>query len=309
MAALAAAATVPFFIEGFNSRMNRVRTCWNYKSRAHPDVPCTREAQTGDYCSYHTKYPHRFSKPGSIRRLSKAKKERLRRFIRLCRVRIGLLIARRQGLLCPPTNQTELITLEPIATLYPPYRFSFCEKGLFWSFDVRALVFFRQTGPLVNPYTRNPLTEDILAKLQTHVQWLNRRHYSLDYSPTPHQTRDQRITELCLLMDRYGYWTNVAWFSSMTVGAVHALVNQLDLLWMDELGLTDLDRQTLYPLWNPAHPYLVPLIRGTRIEAVLDQLLTFLFSFLTNATVCVYVLKALATVSSRVRAAYPWLLE
>jgi hypothetical protein len=95
----------------------------------------------------------------------------------------------------------------------------------------------------------------------------------------------------------------------MTVGAVHALVNQLDLLWMDELGLTDLDRQTLYPLWNPAHPYLVPLIRGTRIEAVLDQLLTFLFSFLTNATVCVYVLKALATVSSRVRAAYPWLLE
>ena len=295
--------------------MSGFRTCWNYKSRGHPDVPCQREALFGDFCSYHAKTPHRFSTFKRFKRLSKRKKDCLIRFIRLCRIKAGLLSARRQGLVCPFTNRTELITMEPCETIYPPYRFSFCEKGLFWCFDIRSLLHGRKDGsPLRNPYTLLVLSEDILARLQTHVHWLNSRRYRLDYTAANPTSYTQRITELCLLMDSYGYWTNVDWFLSMTVPIVHDVVNRLDALWMEEVGLTDTQRQALYPAWDPDHVHLVPKIRGTKMGPVMDQLLTFLFTFLRaspdrecRTLACVYVLKALAAVYPRVQQSYPWL--
>jgi len=296
--------------------MSGFRTCWNYKSRGHPDVPCTRETLFGDFCSYHTKTPHRFSTSNHVKRLSKKKKDCLRRFVRLCRTRIGLLSARRQGPVAPFTNQTELITLEPVETIYPPYRFSFCEKGLFWCFDIRALLRGRKEGtPLCNPYTLSVLSEGTLDKIQAHVQWLNRRRYRLEYMLNESSTCQQRITELCLLLDSHGYWTNVDWFCSMTVPLVHEFANRLDSLWIEELGLTDTQRQTIYPLWTPDRTYLVPLLRGRHRGPLLDQFLTFLFIFLRAAPeresrtlACVYVLKALASINSRVQHSYPWLL-
>lgn len=299
--------------------MEGLRTCWNYKSRTHPDVPCSRETLFGDFCSYHHKHPHRFMKNPRIHPTNRKRRALavLRRFARLCRVRLGLLAAKRQGLNAPSTNQTELISMEPVETIYPPYRFSFCEKGFFWTFDVRALLAARSVSTaasLSNPYTCSVLSEETVDKLQKHVQWLNQRRYNLNYSVTS-LTHQQKVTELCLLLDSHGYWTNVDWFCSMTVPVVHEFTNRLDALWMDELGLTDRDRLRTFPPWSPDHPYLVPLIRGGRIEPVLNQLLTFLFRFLRAAEekevrtlACVYVLKALASVNARVRTSYPWLL-
>jgi len=226
---------------------------------------------------------------------------------------------------------TELISMDPIDTIYPPYRFSFCEKGLFWTFDVRALLASRSTSrdALTNPYTQIVLSEDCLAKLQNHVQWLNSRRYRLDYAVSDSNrkpTYSQRVTELCLLMDSHGYWTNVDWFNSMTPSMIHDFTNRLDSLWIEELGLTDEQREAIYPSWDPEDTYLVPPINGLRramaramvrfvpIGPLLEQLLTFLFVFLraspekeSRSLACVYILKALAAVNVRVINSYPWL--
>jgi len=240
----------------------------------------------------------------------------LKRFVRLWRRKAGLLAVLRQGLNSPSINQTDLITMDPVGTIYPPYRFSFTEEGQRWTFDLRALLMLRQTSSLQNPYTRSPLSEETLARLYRQVHWLTDRRYALTYplegKPTPQQT----ITGLCLLMDSYGYWIHVEWFSTMTIDTIHDFINCLDGLWMEELGLTDAVRQVVYPEWTPAQMYLVPAMRRQRLVPLLGELIAFLTKFLTAAEdremrslACVYVLKALASISPRVRASYPWLLS
>ena len=310
--------------------MEGIRTCWNYKSRGHPDVPCVREALFGDFCSYHYKFPHRHVVSRGIRRLWKRKQSCLKRFVRFWRFRVGLSIARRQGPVgtSEAINRTELISMEPVETIYPPYRFSFYEflpvdeegknyeKGRLWVFDVRALLSLRQTMRVLhNPYTLSVLPEDILARLHDHVNWLTQRRYMLNY-PTalPVPTQQQAVTSLCLLMDSYGYWTNVDWFCSMTVQTIHDFVNCLDALWMEGLGLTYAQRCAIYPPWNPDRLFLVPALRQKRLAPLLDQLIAFLITFMKaaadrelRALACVYILKALAATNTRVLGSYPWL--
>ena len=296
-----------------------MRPCWNSKSRTHPDTCCKRPATFGDFCSFHYKNPRRFVSPVDLTLLTKRKKSRLQRFVALCRIKIGLRGFRRQGpAFHEPSlanNPTELASMDPLPSIWPPYRFSFIEGTNVWLFDVRSLLTEkRRLGekPFANPYTSIPISSLTLTRLQAHVQWLTRRRYSFDSTVLEGvlvSSHVQKIVELCLLIDSHGYLTNVTWFELGTVPKVQQFVNYLNLQW-SELSFTT--QQTFVSMPQPT---LVTFHTTPHPANALNQVYTKLIEFLTNiplkedrAIATVYILKALIQVSSGARTAFAWLL-
>ena len=296
-----------------------MRPCWNSKSRTHPDTCCKRPATFGDFCSFHYKNPRRFVSSVDLTLLTKRKKSRLQRFIALCRTKIGLRGFRRQGPAVQQTgfanNPTELASMDPLTTIWPPYRFSFIEGTNIWLFDVRSLLAEKKRlgeKPFANPYTSVPISSLTLTRLQAHVQWLTRRRYSFDATVLEGvlvSSHLQKIVELCLLIDSHGYLTNVAWFELGTVPKVQQFVAHLNHQW-SELPL--ITQQTFVPTPQTT---LVTFHTTVHTANALNQVYTKLIEFLTTiplkedrAIATVYILKALIQVSSGARTAFAWLI-
>ena len=297
-----------------------MRPCWNSKSRTHPDTCCKRPATFGDFCSFHYKNPRRFEHPLDLPTLlTRRKTSRLQRFIALCRTKIGLRAAKRQGPAFQQTslanNPTELASMDPLTSIWPPYRFSFIEGTNIWLFDVRSLLTEKKRlaeKPFTNPYTSVPISSQTLTRLQEHVQWLTRRRYSFDSTVLEGvlvQTHVQKIVELCLLIDSHGYLTNVAWFELGTVPKVQQFVAYLNYQW-SELPLT-----TQRTFVSSPQTSLITFHSTPHTANALNQVYTKLIEFLTNiplkedkAIATVYILRAIVQVSGPARLAFPWLL-
>jgi len=211
-------------------------------------------------------------------------------------------------------NPTELASMDPLTSIWPPYRFSFIEGTNIWLFDVRSLLTEKKRlgeKPFTNPYTSVPISSQTLTRLQEHVQWLTRRRYSFDSTVLEGvlvQTHVQKIVELCLLIDSHGYLTNVAWFELGTVPKVQQFVAYLNYQW-SELPLTT--QRTFVP--SP-QTTLVTFHSTPHTANALNQVYTKLIEFLTNiplkedkAIATVYILRALVQVSSGARTAFAWL--
>ena len=228
-------------------------------------------------------------------------------------------MAKRQGPAFRETglanNPTELASMDPLTTIWPPYRFSFIEGTNIWLFDVRSLLTEKKRlgdKPFTNPYTSVPISSQTLIRLQAHVQWLTRRRYSFDSSVLEGvlvQTHVQKMVELCLLIDSHGYLTNVAWFELGTVPKVQQFVAYLNYQW-SELPLTT--QQTFVPTTQAT---LVTFHSTPHTANALNQVYTKLIEFLTNiplkedrAIATVYILRALVQVSPGARTGFPWLL-
>jgi len=302
------------------------RKCWNAKSRKHPDAVCSRSATFGDFCSFHYKNPRRFVREVDMSCLTKRKKARLERFAAICRLKVGLMMARRQGpavtTVTLANNSTELASMESLETIYRPFRFSFIENGNMWLFDIRTLLMEKkrvESKPFLNPYTSIPIESSTLVKLQSHMQWLLRRNYVLDYSVEDTlpvgPIYQQKIMELCFLIDSHGYLTNYAWFEIPTVLLIRRYIDKLNQLWSTGLDLTNGERHTLYPSWTPGTA-LVPFIRPASSPIMLNNLLTFLLEFVKaaeekemRALTAVHILTALTHVSDGTRRSFPWLFQ
>ena len=299
------------------------RKCWNAKSRKHPDTVCNRSATYGDFCSFHHKNPRRFVREVDMSCLTKRKRARLERFATLCRLKVGLMMAARQGpavlTITNANNSTELASMDPLETIHQPYRFSFVENGNIWLFDIRTLLMEKkrlENKPFLNPYTSIPITPPVLVKLQSHMQWLLRRNYVLDYSAEDliqGPIYQQKIMELCFIIDSHGYLTNYTWFEIPTVPLIRRFIDKLNQLWSTGLGLTDGERRSLYPSWTTGTA-LVPFIRLAASPIMLNNLLAFLLEFVKAATekemralTAVHILTALTHVQEGTRRSFPWL--
>ena len=298
------------------------RSCWNSKSRQHSDVQCLRNVVNGDYCSFHCKNPKPFAKAITLSVLSRKQKARLQRFIQFCRIRVGLMQSYRQGhgAKCPAlaNNATELASMEPVTTIPGPFRFSFVEAKNIWLFDIRSLLQERkrvENTPFLNPYTTTPISGATVVRIQKHIEWLLERRYSLENGTADlAQPYQQKIVELCFLIDSHGYLTNVAWFHLNSVTKVQRFAATLNMLWSEKLGLTVETQHLIYPEWTTGT--LCPEIRTNHLGSALNQLLTKLLTFVKaaplkehRALAAVYVLTALTHVSGSARKAFPWLHE
>jgi hypothetical protein len=277
----------------------------------------------GDYCSFHNKNPRPFIKAIDLSVLSRKNKARLERFISLCKFKTGLLQSKRQGYATTypalANNSTELASMDEVSTIPVPFRFSFVEAKNIWLFDVRSLLQERkrvEDHPFHNPYTSLPISPAILLKLESHIEWLLSRRYSLDSGTTTElgQLHQQKIVELCFFIDSHGYLTNVAWFQLPSVALVHKFIDTLDTLWTTRLGLTNATKLLIYPEWDVETHNLCPLIRSNNLTSALNQLFTHLLVFVraaelkeNRALAAVYILTALTHVSTGAKKAFPWL--
>jgi len=302
-----------------------MRSCWNIKSRPHPDTGCTRNATHGDFCSLHYKNPRRFAKPVDLTLLRPKQVDRLRRFLNRCRIKIGLLRVKRQGLASSVTtlanNATELISMDDVISIPVHFRFSFLEQPHRWLFDIRSLVQERQRltesgKAFKNPYTSSPLSPETLESIQKHIHWLHSRRYILTADTVEHVSYEQKAVELCFLIDSHGYLTNIRWFLTMSLPSIHRFTETINDLWTESLGLTDEERLAIYPDWQTNSTYLIIPYQTMNLIKALDHLLTSLITFLKAGTLresrglaAVYIVTALTTVSSGARRAFPFLQE
>lgn len=213
-------------------------------------------------------------------------------------------------------NTTELASMDPISTIWYPYRFSFVEGKNIWLFDIRSLLMEKKRlgeKPFINPYTSIPISSPTLTRINTHIQWLIRHKYSFEGTVSegiPANPYLQKIVELCLLIDSYGYLTNVAWFELPNVQSVRYFVDKLNEIWSE---LSPPTRLTIYPAYIAGKP-LLTFHETTHVSNAMNNVYTKLIQFLLAAPLkedrvmaSVYILKALTRVSLGARTAFPWL--
>jgi len=303
-----------------------VRKCWNIKSRAHPDVPCTRSVffDGGDYCSLHYKNPRPFKKPCLLSLLRPKQIARLRRFFQRCKLKCGLLMASRQGFASAnpsiANNPTELVSMDSVETIPIYLRFSFVEHSNHWLFDIRSLMAERRRimesrTPFKNPYTSIPFEPDVLERIQRSIAWLYARRYQLSQEMSlEHATYEQKLVELCFLIDSHGYLTNLHWFMNLNLANVRQFIDGLNIMWHHALGLTHEERLAIVPGWNATTVNLITPITTTSVAKALDTLAITLLALLKAAPnrdsrglMAVYIITALTTVSPGARRAFPWI--
>jgi hypothetical protein len=207
--------------------------------------------------------------------------------------------------------------MEPVDTIPIPFRFSFLENQNVWLFDIRSLLQERKrvgNTSFHNPYTSIPISPSTLIRIQKHIEWLLQRNYTLDTNGSTElvQPYQQKIVELCFLIDSHGYLTNVNWFHFNSIPLVHRFIDKLDDLWTTRLGLTNATKRLIYPDWDTHN--LCPLIRTINVTSAMNQLMTFLLTFVraaplkeNRALAAVYILTALTYASDGARKAFPWL--
>lgn len=312
-----------------------IRKCWNIKSKKHPDVQCPRSAFFGDFCSLHYKNPTYFRKVSkdfiNFNEQPICIKDILLKFLQTSRCKIQFKNYKRQGpatyLTNISTNDTEVITMEPVNIIPYMFRFSVLDissiKPQIWLFDIRSLLAQKKLNELKvleNPYTRQPFTNDVLLRFQNCIEWLTQRNYYLEYTssettPSIQFHYQQKILELCLFIDAHGYLTNTHWFEDLTNEKIIQFCKRLDELWLYDLFLTENDRMRICPSWTMDHTSLFSDYRfQTRHKSTaLDRMCSSLLEFVKDSNekdnqtlACMYILIALTSVSESCAETYPW---
>ena len=252
-------------------------------------------------------------------------KARLRRFISLCKIVQGLVQARRQGYaVTDPSlanNPTELISMELTDTIPIYFRFSIIEDNRIWLFDIRSLVAEQRRTVdsktvFKNPYTSIQFTVDCLDRLEYCLAWLETRSYPCrTETDVVHESYEQKMVELCYLIDSYGYLTNIHWFTHMHTVNVNQFIEVMNEMWNESLGLTDAQRLEIVPTWNTASPGLIAPVHTTSRDKALDTISSTLLVLLkaspireSRGLMAVYIVTALANICPGAARAFPWLL-
>ena len=239
--------------------MSVPRICASIKSRKMPDVQCQLKAKHGEFCSRHWKHPTRFIKPRvndsicykrsnhTAAKKIQAAWRRAAPFIRL--VHQGPAATYRTLSM----NTTELYSLESVTTIPMVYYFSFVDsRHNLWCFDIRSLGQILSVGTLrENPYTREPLTERVIKRIMARITWLRKRRWLVFYPTgadlTSEQMWKQKILDLFMKIESFGYYVSCEWFHSMTIQDHQTFYVTLYNLWNFRLGLTAQDRNTIVP--------------------------------------------------------------
>lgn len=315
-----------------------VRQCSNIKSKKHPDARCSFAATQGEYCARHSKNPTRFQEKMSVEASKNAAsivtQAVVPRIQKWWRAQVPLFRIHRQGpaVNCPEVadNQTDLYTLDSVTKIPLLYRWSFVDsKKHIWIYDARSLSMTwaeDDRGVLLNPYTREPLSETALKSFHDRCRWLRDRKYCLVHvadtsEMTVEQLWHQRLLDVIMKYDMLGYHTCLSWFEELSVPQLALFYTELWELWFYRLQLSSAVKQQVVPNWQRPETLLFkwsPQEVRHRVEKKWWQrtMLDVLEKLVSSATLkehktlgALYGITAFAIVSPRVRQFYPWLVE
>jgi len=317
---------------------HQLRKCANIRSRKHKEASCNGVATFGDFCSRHYKNPIRYESP--IRSSLKDKiftrndNQAIKRIQIFWRRLIPYRRFRNQGpcvnAIDLAQNTTEVYTLEAVQTIPVPFLFSFADaKRNIWVFDIRSLnhlVSAGQTSEIQNPYTRETLTSEVLARIHSRFQWLRARKYPILHSVgenlTQEQLWNQKVLDVFFKMEHLGYRASCLWFDRLTVGNHEAFYRKLHHLWFVQLGLTPQEKEAIVPGYG-AGPTKLFKNNPDRISGgthdmkwwrrnnlnIILELLTRAPNKNQQALGALYILMVLVQIIPDARMAYPWIYE
>jgi hypothetical protein len=312
-----------------------LRKCANIKSKKHKDQPCSFSATHGDYCFRHFKNPTRYLEPKQT--LPDPVLTRSGSKAILLIQRVWRRLSKRQRFLrqgpaanCRDlaANQTEVYSLDPLASIPLAFFFSFADsQKTIWAFDIRSLSHLVTEGnEIVNPYTRIPIPSETLKRIHSRILWLRQRKYPILYatgeSMTQEQIWNQKVLDVFFKMEALGYRASCRWFDEMNLTDHMTFYRRLHRLWMYQLGLTTAEKEAIVPGYNAG---LSKLFRHPpdRVESQNHDLrwwrranLNLIVEFLTRAPQksqqglgALYILMALVQVVPEAAEAYPWVRE
>lgn len=319
-----------------SSLASSVRQCENIKSRKNPDVQCPYTSINGEFCGLHAKHPRRFISKGQTytgKVYTRASHSAAMRIQKAWKTYSPLLHISQQGLgyynRGISINDTELCSLEPIATIPNLYYFSLVDSTKsIWSFDIRSLGQILSMGNLkANPYTRAPFPPKTLSKITGRINWLRNRKFSVLFpigqELTPEQHWKQRILDVCMKIDSFGYNISCDWFSQMSLEDHYTFYKTLHELWNYRLGLGPQEREKIVGGYMSRtrllFKYSGSMIRDHRNEAKhwWEKLNLYLIeSFLTRAVDkeqqklgAMYCVMAFVAVNDDAAESFPWFSE
>jgi hypothetical protein len=230
------------------SSVNDIRKCSNIKSKKSPDIQCKLNAIHGDYCSKHWKHPNRFNVKTDTLITNKLTQRAALKIQRAWKQTAPYLTLFHQGpsiaLRSLSNNTSEISSFEPIESIIKIYYFSFIDsQHNLWTFDIRSIAQMISLGTFnINPYTRQPIGQRILQKALHRISWLRSRKYTILYPSnndiTPEQLRRQKVLDVCMRLESFGFHISCEWFSEMTLEEHVEFYKFMYELWNFRLGLT-----------------------------------------------------------------------
>jgi hypothetical protein len=151
------------------------------------------------------------------------------------------------------TNTSEIQSLESVDSILNLYYFSIVDsKHNLWIFDIRSLAQMISLGTLkVNPYTRETLSLRIIHKVLRRIAWLRSRGYTILYPSdcdlTPEQIWRQKVLDVCMRLESFGFHVSCEWFSEMSVAQHIEFYKTIYSLWNFRLGLTQAQKDYIIP--------------------------------------------------------------
>jgi len=150
---------------------------------------------------------------------------------------------------------------------------------------------------------------------ENHVRHIRQRIIEIRSKPI-----DTRVSELFMEIDQLGNYTNVEWFTNLSIQEILLFYNQLHDLWRFRGRLSFQFKNRICPLGDPFVASPLPLPRHTLFDSQIEQLhgyclnimesLVFTASDIEDRRLgALYVLIALTYVSIPARTALPWLYE
>jgi hypothetical protein len=309
-----------------------VRRCANIKSKKLPDVRCSSAATQGEFCTRHSKNPHRFQEKQSLERTYSLSEIYSAARIQSWWMRLSSsLRLRRQGSLVHipslAENTTDMFTLDPVSEIPLLYRWSYKDtKDHRWIFDIRSLSMSSAHGNVLsNPYTREPISGAAEIHFHERCTWLRSKKYCLVQSNgvemTPEQEHQQKILDVIMKYDALGYHICIGWFEELCVADLSYLYRELWDLWYYRLQLSTEIRNQVVPDWD-RQTTLVFKWRPSELRSRHDLRwwqkisLELLDRFVSSASLkehrtlgALYGMTALVIVSPTIRDNYPWLVE
>ena len=298
--------------------MNSTKICMNIKSKHYKNIQCSNKVSSGEYCSKHLKNPIRFSSilNTSAIRIQKAwKKSCIRKnYSRQGPARNDYSLA---------NNNTEIYSLESLELIPKKFFFSFydSQKNI-WAFDIRTLSYLlSKSKQVINPYTREIFTSDIVKKIRFRIDWLKSKKYSTMYQDNSSLTNDQiwnqNVLEVFSKMEESGYIVNTDWFHDMDKEDHILFYKKLYDIWYFRADLSVKEKNLIVPGFNGRNKLFKHFLTDIQDKeekylkkmnlGIIQKLVSSSNDKSQKALGVMYTLMGLSYVSELVAEAFPWI--
>lgn len=225
-------------------------------------------------------------------------------------------------------NDTDFISLDPIDKISFYQFFSYKdENNHIHGFDIKSLNnwILNKKKIATNPYTRNPIPNDIINNMKLFIRLSKLLGFSLEIDIAPHEpvqtnaSYESRVVNVFQTIDELGNYTNPDWFLSLSRFQKTRFIRELYDIWFYRLELTNHIRRNICPRGNPFRRFALNLqidiiavsedILNKFILSVIEEFVYYGIADEFKNLGASYILTALTLVNQDVAIALPWLYQ